>query len=128
MINEQLFQRVLDTLKSNNDAVIVAVADKGGKVCKVYLNGSDELLVPLIDALSQSYLEDVIADGAKPSVEKDKLDNLDQILKDLNDSMKNTNDSIKKTDELAKEIEDALGEIDFDQLFEDLGEGEDGKN
>jgi len=114
---------VLDTLKTNNDAVIVAIADEGGKACKVYLNGSDELLVPLIDTLSQSYLEDVMADEDKPSTDKDKLDNLDQMLKDLNDSMKNTNDSIKKTDELTKEIEDALGEIDWEDLL-----GEDGIN
>jgi hypothetical protein len=126
MIDEQLFKRVLDTLKTNNDAVIVAVADDGGKNCKVYLNGSDELLIPMIDTISHSYIEDVIKDDTEPTVNQGKLDNIDEMLQQLQDSMKDTNDSIKKTDELTKEIEDALGEIDWEDL---LGEdGIDGKN
>lgn len=126
MIDEQLFNRVLDTLKTNNDAVIVAVADEEGKACKVYLNGSDELLIPLIDTLHQSYMEDVMKDSVEPAVEQDKLDGIDQMLQQFQDSVKDTNDSIKKTDDLAKEIEDALGEIDWEDLF---GEGNnDGQN
>lgn len=125
MIDEQLFKRVLDTLKTNNDAVIVAVADEGGKACKVYLNGSDELLIPLIDTLNQSYMEDVIKDDVEPAVDQDKLDNIDEMLQQLQDSMKDTNDSIKKTDDLTKEIEDALGDIDWEDLLgEDNNDGQ----
>ncbi len=126
MIDEQLFKRVLDTLKTNNDAVIVAVADDGGKNCKVYLNGSDELLIPMIDTISHSYMEDVIKTDVQPTVDQGKLDNIDEMLKQLQDSMKDTNDSMKKTDELTKEIEDALGEIDWEDLLGE--EGLDGPN
>ena len=123
MIDEQLFKRVLDTLKTNNDAVIVAVADEGGKNCKFYLNGSDELLIPMIDTISQSYIEDVIKDEVEPDGNKSKLDNVDEMLKQLQNYMSSKDDNGNKADDLTKQIQDALEEIDWDELF-----GEDGIN
>ena len=98
MIDEQLFERVIDTLKENNDAVVIAVADKKLGASRIYFSGSDLLLVPLIDALQGAYVEDVV--------------------KDMSD---------KQDLDLDKAIEDALNEIDWEQFDQGEGE-EHGKN
>jgi hypothetical protein len=121
MINEQLFMRVLETLKSNNDAVILAVAGAGGKACKVCLQGPDQLLIPLIDSIAASYMDDIM----KKAVQLDS-NNIEEMLHKLHESMSETNESMNKTENLVKEVEDALGEIDWGDL---LGEdGTDGQN
>jgi hypothetical protein len=117
MINEQLFMRVLETLKSNNDAVIVAVAGAGGKNCKVCLHGPDQLLIPLIDSIADSYMDDIVKQGSN---------NTDEMLHGLNELMSETNESINKTENLVKDLEDALGEIDWEDLLG--GDDTDGKN
>lgn len=114
--------RVLETLKSNNDAVILAVAGAGGKTCKVCLQGPDQLLIPLIDSIADSYMDDIM----KQSVQLDSNDT-DEMLHGLNQLMSEPNESINKTENLVKELEDALGEIDW--MLDLLGEDDtDGKN
>lgn len=98
MIDEQLFERVIDTLKENNDAVVIGVADKELGASRIFFSGSDLLLVPLIDALQGAYVDDVVKDMSE-----------------------------KQDPNLDKAIEDALNEIDWEQ-FNPGEDEEHGKN
>ena len=94
MIDEQLFERVIDTLKENNDAVVIAVADKELGASRIFFSGSDMLLIPLIDALQATYV--------------------DEVVKDINEN---------QDKELEKAIEDALNDIDWEQFDKDEDHG-----
>ncbi len=99
MIDEQLFNRVVSTLKDNSDCVVIGVADSRSDEFRVYYSGDDKLIVRVIEGISDIYIKELISE------------------------MKSENENISK-----ESIENAIENIDWDQLFKDLGEEDNGKN
>ena len=81
MTDDQLFDRVIDTLRNHNDTVVIGVTDKEG-CSRIYFSGKDGKLVQLIDAIQGAYLEDVMKDVSKPS-DQDAI--IQQFMEELDD-------------------------------------------
>ncbi len=124
MINEQLFGRVIDTLLENNDAVVVAVAN--GDDSRVFMRGPDVSLIPLIDSIEAAYIKDVVKDYE--AADHDKIQALEQLLQYWASLKNQTNNTINTVSSLAKEIEEALQNIDWEALEDDLEDEDEQRN
>ncbi len=60
-MNEQLYERTIQTLLDNCDAVVVGVV--ADEEMKIYFKGQDEHLVPLIDQIGTEYIRDIMNNG-----------------------------------------------------------------
>ena len=93
MIDEQLFDRVIKTLKENNDTVVVGIADTSGDTLRVYYTGSDDMITRVIEGISDVYINELINDintGGKSAPDPKAID-LDKFLKDLEDGLDGKN-------------------------------------
>lgn len=93
MIEEQLFDRVIKTLKDNNDTVVVGIADTAGDEFRVYYSGSDDMITRVIEGISDVYINELINDiktGGKNAPDPKAID-LDKFLKDLEDGLDGKN-------------------------------------
>jgi GTP:adenosylcobinamide-phosphate guanylyltransferase len=59
-MNQQLYDRTIQTLLDNCDAVVVGVV--ADEEMKIYFKGRDEYLVPLIDQIGTEYIRDIMND------------------------------------------------------------------
>jgi len=59
-MNQQLYDRTIQTLLDNCDAVVVGVV--ADEEMKIYFKGQDEYLVPLIDQIGTEYTRDIMND------------------------------------------------------------------
>jgi hypothetical protein len=80
MIEEELFMKVIETLKFNNDCVICGVADKGADEFRVFYSGKDELIVKLMDGMQEVYLQDLMRDLNKS---KKSTEAMEQAMNDI---------------------------------------------
>ena len=99
MIDDQLFNRVISTLKENSDCVVVGVADSKEGELRVFYSGDDDIIVRVIEGISDVYINELVED-----------------VKD------NTKDISKES------IDNAINEIDWEQFFRDLGDQNNGQN
>lgn len=74
MKNDQLYQKCIETLKENSDAIVLAVAKDDH--ARVYFSGHDNMLSSLIDMIAEQYLQDVLKDIKKPQSVDEEIDNL----------------------------------------------------
>lgn len=99
MIDDQLFNRVISTLKENSDCVVVGVADSKENEFRVFYSGDDDMIVRVIEGISEVYINELV--------------------EDVKDNTKN----------ISKEsIDNAMNEIDWEQFFRDLGDQNNGQN
>tara|TARA_B100002019_G_scaffold212885_1_gene185628 strand:+ start:1183 stop:1440 length:258 start_codon:yes stop_codon:yes gene_type:complete len=74
MKNDQLYQKCIETLKENSDAIVLAVAKDDH--ARVYFSGHDNMLSSLIDMTAEQYVKDILKDMQKPPSRDEIIDDL----------------------------------------------------
>lgn len=60
-MNDQLYEKTVQTLTDNCEAVVVGVIVDDEM--KIFFRGNDEHLVPLIDQIGNEYIRDIMNNG-----------------------------------------------------------------